>query len=102
PTTAAGAVPAQSAACPPEAADPGAPLIVNFLYCPATVTVAVGTELGWTNRDQALHTVTADSGGFDTGNFGRGEVRTIRFDRPGTFPYFCRLHPFMRGTVVVA
>ena len=101
PTTVAGAVPGQAATCPPTPADAPGPLVQNFLYCPATVTVAAGAEVRWTNLDQALHTVSADGNEFDTGNFGRGEVRGVRFDRPGTFPFFCRLHPFMRGTVVV-
>ncbi len=103
PTTLAGAVP-QAAQCPPDAAtDPGGALVVqNFLFCPVSVTVPAGSELRWSNRDQAPHTVSADGGEFDTGNFGRGELRSLRFDRPGTFHYFCRLHPFMRGTVVVA
>ena len=104
PTTVAGAVPAQAAQCPPDAApDPGGALAVqNFLFCPVSVTVTAGSELRWSNRDQAPHTVSADSGEFDTGNFGHGELRSLRFDRPGTYHYFCRLHPFMRGTVVVA
>ena len=102
-TTLAGAVPAQTATCPPEVTDSGGNLLVqNFLFCPVSVTVAGGSELRWSNLDQAPHTVTADGDEFDTGNFGRGEVRSVRFDRPGTFHYFCRLHPFMRGTVVVA
>lgn len=103
PTTLGGAVPAQTATCPPEVAEPGGDLLVqNFLFCPVSVTVVAGSELRWSNRDQAPHTVTADGDAFDTGGFGRGEVRSVRFDRPGTFHYFCRLHPFMRGTVVVA
>ena len=104
PTTLAGALPAQAAQCPPDAAtDPGGALVVqNFLFCPVSVTVPAGSELRWSNRDQAPHTVSADGGEFDTGNFGRGELRSLRFDRPGTYHYFCRLHPFMRGTVVVA
>ena len=102
-TTAAPGAAGPAASCPPAdpAAAPGELLVQNFLFCPATVTVAPGTELRWTNRDGALHTVSADSDLFDTGNFGRGEARTIRFETPGTHAYFCRLHPFMRGTVVV-
>ena len=103
PTTLAGAVPAQAAQCPPDAVDPAGALVVqNFLYCPISVTVPAGSELRWSNRDTVPHTVSADGDEFDTGNFGRGEVRAVRFERPGTFHYFCRLHPFMRGTVVVA
>ncbi len=103
PGTVAGVVPNQTAHCPPDGADPAGTLLVqNFLFCPGTVTVTAGSELRWVNRDQAPHTVSADNAEFDTGNFGHGEVRGIRFDRSGTYRYFCRLHPFMRGTVVVA
>jgi plastocyanin len=103
PTTVAGAVPVGAAQCPPDAVDPGGALVVqNFLFCPVSVTVPVGSELRWSNRDAAPHTVSADGDEFDTGAFPRGEARTVRFDRPGTYHYFCRLHPFMRGTVVVA
>jgi plastocyanin len=103
PTTLAGAVPAQTAQCPPDQPGPAGTLLVqNFLFCPIRVTVAAGSELRWSNRDTAPHTVSADGDEFDTGTFGRGEERTVRFERAGTFHYFCRLHPFMRGTVVVA
>jgi plastocyanin len=102
PTTLAGAVPAQAAQCPPDQRDPGGALVVqNFLFCPTRVTVVAGAEMRWSNRDTAPHTVSADGDEFDTGTFNRGEERTVRFDRAGTFHYFCRLHPFMRGTVVV-
>ena len=76
--------------------------IENFLYAPATVEVAVGDTVTWTNRDQEPHTATGNGGSFDTGTLNRGESGSHRFTAAGRFPYICALHPNMRGTVVVA
>ncbi|HEY0267292.1 MAG TPA: cupredoxin family copper-binding protein [Rhizomicrobium sp.] len=77
--------------------------IDNFTFSPATVTVPVGTRVVWTNRDDIPHTVVdADaprrvrSPPLDT-----GDSYARVFDTPGTYHYFCSLHPHMQGTVVV-
>ena len=77
--------------------------IDNFTFSPAEIDVAVGSRVVWTNRDDIPHTVTdADnprtikSGPLDT-----GDSYTRTFDKPGTYHYFCSLHPHMQGTVVV-
>jgi len=77
--------------------------IDNFTFSPAELAVAPGTRVVWTNRDDIPHTVTdADnprathSPPLDT-----GESFSVTFDKPGTFRYFCSLHPHMQGTVVV-
>ena len=75
--------------------------ISDFEYLPADVTVKAGTEISWTNSDDAPHTATADDGSFDTGDLDRGDSKTVTFDEPGTFTYFCRFHPFMKATVEV-
>ncbi len=75
--------------------------IMNFAYRPKSVTVAAATAVTFANRDAANHTVTADRGTFDLGNLDRGQSRTFRFSKPGTFTYHCTYHPFMHGTVVV-
>ena len=74
--------------------------IAAFAFCPATLTVAAGSEVRWRNDDLAAHSATAD-GLFDTGVLRTGQSAGIRFDWPGTYPYYCVLHPGMRGTVVV-
>lgn len=74
--------------------------IESFTYCPSTIMVAAGTEVTWRNGDLAAHSATAE-GVFDTGLLRQGRAAVVRFDRPGTYPYFCTLHPAMRGTVVV-
>ncbi len=76
-------------------------VVQDFLFRPARLEIAAGTTVIWTNGGQMLHTVTAEDGGFDTGPIEAGERRGITFSRPGTYPFHCTPHPFMRGEVVV-
>jgi plastocyanin len=55
----------------------------------------------WTNNGRHRHTVTSYDGRTDSGELAPGSSYTVTFTRPGTYPYHCRLHPGMRGTVVV-
>ena len=80
--------------------------ISNFLYKPATVTVAVGTRLAFVNHDDAPHTATSgkspsSDGVFDTGTLTKGQTKRVKLTKAGTFTYYCEIHPFMNGTVVV-
>ena len=75
--------------------------IADFKYDPETVTVDAGTEVTWTNSDEAAHTATAKDSSFDTGDLDQGDSKGITFDKPGTFTYYCRFHPFMKATVEV-
>ena len=68
--------------------------------------VQVGETLVWTNMDGLPHTVTLGSRGvartgFDSGLIGPGQSFAVRFDRPGTYPFTCTLHPAMNGGIVV-
>jgi plastocyanin len=76
--------------------------IESFAYGPPELTVTVGAAVVWTNRDPVVHTVTADDGSFDSSVLSQGEVFRLVPDHAGTFPYFCSVHPFMRGTLNVA
>jgi plastocyanin len=80
--------------------------IKDFLYAPAAVTVPAGTTITFTNRDSAPHTATSGrsprpDGVFDTGTLAKGERKSVRLTKPGTFAYYCAIHPFMKGTVTV-
>lgn len=75
--------------------------IADFKYDAETVTVDAGTEVTWTNSDDAAHTATADDNSFDTGDLDQGDSNSVTFDEPGTFTYYCRFHPFMKATVEV-
>jgi plastocyanin len=73
----------------------------NTAFDPATVTIKAGESVTWTNEDPMNHTVTADNGEFDSGNLGQGATFSFTFDKAGTYPYHCSIHPTMKGTVVV-
>jgi plastocyanin len=76
--------------------------ISGFAFAPASISVAVGTTVTWTNDDAATHTVTAAGGTFDSGNLSRGQTFSRTFDAAGTFTYQCSIHPSMTGTVTAA
>lgn len=75
--------------------------IVEFIYDPDPVTIEAGGKVTWINRDAAPHTATADDGSFDTGTLEMGKLKSESFKEAGTYPYFCEIHPDMRGTVEV-
>jgi plastocyanin len=90
--------------CPEQ--PPGAPArvdIAGFAFCPASLTVAAGTEVAWANADLSPHTATFDGtdGSFDSGPIAKGQTWSRRFDRAGVYQYYCRIHPGMSGTIVV-
>ncbi|HEY2134007.1 MAG TPA: cupredoxin family copper-binding protein [Acetobacteraceae bacterium] len=93
-------------AAPPLApawAEDGAIMIDNFTFSPAVLTVPVGAKVVWTNRDDMPHSVvSADAPPvFKSHPLDTDDVFAMVFDKPGTYRYFCGLHPHMGGTVVV-
>ncbi|MCL6106823.1 MAG: plastocyanin/azurin family copper-binding protein [Actinobacteria bacterium] len=77
--------------------------MTNYAFHPANLTVSRGTTVTWSNGTNIVHTVTADSGAFDSGNVNPGKSFSYTFDQAGTFPYHCTYHVAlgMRGTVTV-
>lgn len=75
--------------------------INNFAFNPATVTVAVGTTVNWVNNDSASHTVTSDTGIFESGSLAKGGTYSFTFANAGTYKYHCSVHSSMKGTVIV-
>jgi plastocyanin len=73
----------------------------DFAFLPARLEVALGTTVVWNNRGQVAHTVTAENKSFDSGEIQPGKQARLTFTRPGTFPFNCTPHPFMRGVIVV-
>ncbi len=76
--------------------------IVNFTHQDLVVTV--GTAITWVNRDSASHTSTSrvgSPGRWNSRGLRMGESFTFTFDEPGTYQYFCSIHPRMTGTVTV-
>ena len=76
-------------------------MIHNFSFLPQTITVAKGTTVTWTNMDNATHTVTSNTGLFNSGNLGTGSTFRFTFNTPGTYTYHCSIHGSMTGTVIV-
>ena len=76
--------------------------ISDFAFAPATLTVAVGETVTWSNADPVVHTVTATLGAFDSGDLDTGESYSVTFTEPGTYDYLCTPHPEMTGRIVVA
>jgi plastocyanin len=75
--------------------------IVEFTYQPDPVVVQAGGKVIWQNQDTAPHTATADDDSWDTGTIEKGKIGSETFKEPGTFTYFCEIHPTMKGTVEV-
>ena len=76
--------------------------IADFAFAPATLTIAVGETVTWTNADPVVHTATATSGAFDSGDLDTGGSYSVTFTEPGTYDYLCTPHPEMTGRIVVA
>ncbi len=70
-------------------------------YDPGTVTVWPGDSVAWVNEGNAPHTVTAVDGSFDSGVLWRGDSWLLTPTVPGSYPYYCILHPDMRGVLIV-
>jgi 3',5'-cyclic AMP phosphodiesterase CpdA len=75
--------------------------ISGFNFTPSPLSVATGTSVTWTNKDDIPHTVVSDNGRFRSKAIDTDESFSWRFSEPGTFDYFCSLHPHMTGRVVV-
>ena len=75
--------------------------IDNFSFGPQTLTVAAGTTVTWTNRDDIPHTVVSTDGVFKSKVRDTDETFSFTFAKAGTYPYYCSVHPKMTGTVVV-
>ncbi len=75
--------------------------IKNFMFVPASVTVPVGATVAFVNDDQEPHTVTSNDKSFDSEGLDTHQTFTHTFAKAGTYMYFCEVHPYMHGTVIV-
>jgi len=76
-------------------------ILSNFAFSPSTLTVAVGTTVTWTNKDASSHTVTSDTGVFNSGGMSQNATYSYTFNTAGTFSYSCTIHPGMKGKIIV-
>lgn len=76
--------------------------IQNMQFSPAVLQIKAGDTVIWNNTDDRDHTVIAADGSFNSGNLPSGQSFQHRFTTSGTFSYFCKYHPRMKGTVSVS
>jgi plastocyanin len=75
--------------------------IDNFHYTPPSLVVAPGTTVTWTNADDSPHTVREKDGKFKSAALDTDDTFSQTFAAPGEYEYFCSIHPYMTGMVVV-
>jgi plastocyanin len=75
----------------------------GYAFDPKTIDAKVGQSIRWVNDDSAPHNVTGTSGpSFKASStFGKGGSFTLHLTQAGTYQYYCTIHPFMKGTIVV-
>jgi plastocyanin len=85
------------------AASPAAVVSIdNFTFTPPTVTVKAGTTVTWTNKDDIPHGIAATNNTFPRSKaLDTDDSYSFTFTTPGTYQYFCYVHPHMTGTIVV-
>jgi 3',5'-cyclic-AMP phosphodiesterase len=74
----------------------------NFSFAPATTAVPVGSTITWTNRDDVPHNIVSTEQKFKSPVLDTDQTFSHTFDAPGTYKYYCSIHPKMTGEVVVA
>jgi len=75
--------------------------IQSMAFSPSTITITAGSTVKWTNNDAIAHTVTSNTGAFDSGNMAAGATYSYTFSTAGTYNYHCTYHSGMTGTVMV-
>ena len=75
--------------------------IDNFSFKAAKVTVSAGTTIVWENDDDIAHNIVSLDGAFRSQALDTEDKFTFTFEKPGTYGYFCSLHPRMQGEIVV-
>jgi plastocyanin len=96
--------PRPTAPAAPQPAPDGKQVVIdNFTFSPATLTVPAGTAVTWVNHDDVPHTVTSPSRPrlLDSPTLDTDESFTHVFKAPGTYDYYCTVHPRMTGQVIV-
>lgn len=93
---------AKNLAAAPPAASETQVKIDNFTFAPASITVPVGSSIRWTNADDIPHTVVSDDKTtFKSKVLDTNEEFSFTFTKPGTYNYFCSIHPKMTGKIIV-
>src|ERR1035437_10379072 len=75
--------------------------IQSMAFSPVTLTVTAGTSVKWTNKDAVAHTVTSDTGLFDSGNLSTNGTYSHTFTTAGTYNNHCTYHSSMTAKIIV-
>jgi plastocyanin len=75
--------------------------ISNFTFKPQALTIERGDTVRFVNSDDMVHTIVAGDGSFRSGALDTDDSFVRTFAQSGTITYFCGLHPFMKGSIVV-
>jgi Icc protein len=76
--------------------------IANFAFTPQRLTVRAGMTVTWVNRDDTAHALASATGAFQASKpLDTDQRYSVTFDKPGSYDYFCSIHPVMKGRVVV-
>jgi plastocyanin len=73
----------------------------NFTFGPDTLTVPVNSTVTWINKDDLPHTIASTDGVFKSKALDTEDKYSYTFTKPGTYAYFCSIHPKMVGKIVV-
>lgn len=101
---ASGSAAAGGAACAPSSeAGTVTATMANIAFNPTSITASVGDTITWTNNDSAQHTATVTSDPTcTTETLSNGASGGIVFNTAGSYEFFCKIHPSMKGTIAVS
>jgi len=85
----------------PTSSTPNQVAVENFSFQPGTLTVKAGTTVTWVNHDDEPHTVNENNKIFKSGTLDTDAKFSYKFTSPGTYSYFCSLHPRVTGQIIV-
>jgi plastocyanin len=91
------------ASAAPQAQTPGEVTVTieNFSFSPGTITVPAGSTVRWTNKDDSPHNIVSEDKSFKSKTLDTDDHFSQAFAKPGTYGYYCGLHPKMQGKIVV-
>ncbi len=75
--------------------------IENYSFNPKTITVTVGTTVVWINKDDDVHTVVSTEKKFSSEGLDTNDKFSFTFNDTGTYNYYCSMHPYMTGKIIV-
>jgi plastocyanin len=82
-------------------AQPAEVKVDNFSFSPDTLTVPVNTTVTWVNKDDVPHVIASSEGSFKSKGLDTDDKYSYTFTKPGTYSYYCSIHPKMTGKIVV-